>query len=205
MSATHQGYGAALKNEAAVILNIGEAKGPITLAVHHVDEDGDDVVLSVSRKSDGVLVALAEDTAVSDEDTTYDGNASTLDFSGASLGNTPIVPGSLTVKPTAGGNSVNLIDRDGDGNLYTDDNDQDWAGTIDYFTGALVLHFPTGKDPNTTNILADYTYGVATVKLGQQNFQIPYLNPVDFETLIVKAAGAENSRIRIEAYQASVG
>lgn len=205
MSATHQGYGAALKNAAAVILNIGEAKGPITLAVHHVDEDGDEVVLSVSRKSDGRLVALAEDTAVSDEDTGYDGNASTLDFTGQSLDNLPIVPGSVTVKPTAGGNTVNLIDRDGDGQLYTDDADQDWAGTIDYFTGALVLHFPTGKDPNTTNILADYTYGVATQVLGQQNFQIPYLNPVDFETLIVKAAGKENSRVRIEAYQSSVG
>lgn len=205
MSATHQGYGAALENAANLILNIGEAKGPITLAVHHVDEDGGEVVIQVTRKSDGALVALAEDTAVVDEDTVYDGNASTLDFTGQSLNNTPIVPGSLTVKPTAGGNTVNLTDKDGDGLLYTDDVDEDLAGSINYFTGALVLNFPLGKDPNTTNILADYTYGVGVQVLGRRNFQISYLSPVDFETMIVKAAGALNSRIRIEAFQSSVG
>ena len=206
MSATSQGYGAALKNAAAEILRITDAKGPITLVCKHADEDGDEVVLSCSKKSDGSLVALDTETAVTDEDTTYDGNASTLNFSGASLANTPIVPGSLTVKPTAGGNSVNAVDRDGDGKLYTDDNDEDECGSIDYFTGALVLTYPTGKDPNTTNILADYSYGESVVKLGQKNFYIGNLVPGDdFESLIIKAAGKLNSRISIEAFQSSVG
>jgi len=206
MSATSQGYGAALKNEAAEILRITDAKGPITLVCKNVDENGDEVVLSCAKKSDGSLVALQEDTAVTDEDTGYDGNASTLDFTGQVLDNLPIVPGSLTVKPTAGGNSVNAVDRDGDGKLYTDDNDEDECGSIDYFTGALVLHFPTGKDPNTTNILADYTYSEKTVKMGQKNYYIGNLVPGDnYESLIIKAAGKENSRVSIEAFQSSVG
>jgi len=205
MSAVHQGYGAALENAAGLILSIGEAKGPITLAVKHVDEDGGEVVVHVSRKSDGALVALAEDTAVTDEDTAYDGDASTLVFTGEDLDNTPIVPGSVTIKPTAGGNSVNLKDTNGDGILYTDDNDADVAGSINYFTGALELNFPSGKDPNTTNILADYSYGVGVGVLGQKNFQIPFFSAAAFEVLYVKAAGASSSRVRIEAYQSSVG
>jgi hypothetical protein len=206
MSATSQGFGAALKNEAAEILRITDAKGPITLVCQHVDEDGDEVVLSVSRKSDGALVALAEDTAVSGEDTGYDGNAALLDFTGQSLDELPIVPGSVTIIPTAGGNSVNATDRDGDGKLYTADNDEDECGSIDYFTGALVLHYPAGKAPNTTNILADYTYGVSTVKLGQKNYYIGNLVPGEnYESLIIKAAGKLASRVRIEAFQSSVG
>lgn len=205
MSAVHQGYGAALENAVGQILTIGEAKGPITLSVKHVDEDGGEVVVQVTRKSDGALVALAEDTAVTDEDTGYDGDASTLVFTGQTLNNTPIVPGSVTVKPTAGGNSVNLVDTNGDGILYTDDNDADQAGTINYFTGALSLSFPSGKDPNTTNILADYTYGVGIAVLGTKNFQIPFFSAAAYESLIVKAAAAVSSRVRIEAYQSSVG
>jgi hypothetical protein len=205
MSAVYQGFGAALENEAATILKVGEAKGPITLAVHHVDEDGGQVVLSVTRKSDGSLVALEEDTAVTGEDTAYDGDASTLAFSGEALDNVPIVPGSVTVKPTAGGNSVNLTDKDADGKLYTDDNDEDYAGTIDYFTGALVLFFPAGKDPAATNITADYTYSEAVELLGKKDFHVQYLSPINNEMLTVKAAGASNSRVRIEAYQSSIG
>lgn len=206
MSAVHQGFGAALENAAAEILRIGEAKGPITLSVKHADEDGGLVVVQVTRKSDGALVALAEDTAVTDEDTAYDGDASTLVFTGEALDNTPIVPGSVTIKPTAGGNSVNLVDTNADGILYTDDDDADQAGSINYFTGALELSFPTGKDPNTTNILADYTYGIGVAVLGTRNFQIQYFSAAtSFESLIVRAAGAAGSRVRIEAYQSTVG
>lgn len=206
MSATSQGFGAALENAAAEILRVTDAKGPITLVCQHVDEDGDEVVLSVSRKSDGALVALEEDTAVTAEDTAYDGDTSELDFTGQALNNVPIVPGSVTVKPTAGGNSVNATDRDGDGKLYTDDEDEDECGSINYFTGALVLHYPTGKAPNTTNITADYTYSEKTVKLGQKNYYIGNLVPGDdYESLIIKAAGKLNSRVRIEAFQSSVG
>lgn len=205
MSAVHQGYAAALENAVGLALTIGEAKGPITLFVKHVDEDGGLVVVQVTRKSDGALVALAEDTAVTDEDTGYDGDASTLVFTGQSLDNTPIVPGSVTVKPTAGGNTVNLVDTNGDGILYTVDDDADVAGSINYFTGALNLNFPSGKDPAATNILADYTYGVGVAVLGQKNFQIPYFSAAAFEALYVRVAGASSSRVRVEAYQSSVG
>lgn len=205
MSAVQQGYGAALENEAVTIMKISEASGPITLAVHHVDEDGDEIVLSASRQSDGSLVALNEDTAVSAEDTGYDGDASELNFTGQALNNVPIVPGSVTVKPTAGGNSVNATDKDGDGKLYTDDDDEDYCGTINYFTGALVLFYPVGKDPAATNITADYTYSEKTVKLGMKNYHVSYLTPQDNEVLIVKVAGKANSRVRIEAFQTAVG
>jgi len=206
MSAVHQGFGAALENAATEIMRIGEAKGPITLSVKHVDEDGGLLVVQVSRKSDGALVALAEETAVTDEDTAYDGDASELVFTGQALDNTPIVPGSVTIKPTAGGNTVNLVDTNADGILYTDDVDADVAGSVNYFTGDLELSFPSGKDPAATNILADYSYGVGVNVLGTRNFQIQYFSAaVDFETLIVKAAAASSSRVRIEAYQSTVG
>jgi hypothetical protein len=206
MSATSQGFGAALKNAAAEILRVTDAKGPITIVANQVDSAGDEIVLSVSKKSDGSLVALDEDTAVTDEDTGYDGDTTTLDFSGEDLNNVPIVPGSVTITPTAGGNTVDATDRDGDGKLYTDDTDEDECGSIDYFTGALVLAYPSGKAPNTTNITADYTYSEKTVKLGQKNYHVGNLVPgSDYESLIIKAAGKENSKVRIEAFQSSVG
>jgi hypothetical protein len=204
MSVSFNGQGAALENVANEILRVQDAQGPLTIIVKHIDEDGDQVALSVSRQSDSAIVALDEDTAVSNEDTAYDGDTSTLAFSGESLNNTPIVPGTVVIEPTAGGNSVDATDRDGDGLLYTDDVDEDLCGTIDYFTGALVLDYPTGKAPNTTNITADYTYSLATEKLGQKNFYISNLSPVNNESLIIKAASAANSRVHIEVVQSLI-
>lgn len=204
MSVSHIGQGAALENAANEILRVQDAQGPLTIIVKHIDSDGDEVALSVSRQSDSAIVALDEDTAVANEDTAYDGNTSTLAFSGESLDNTPIVPGTVVIEPTAGGDTVNATDRDGDGILYTDDNDEDACGTINYFTGALVLDYPTGKAPNTTNIVADYTYSVSTEVLGQRNFYIANLSPVNNESLIIKAAGAANSRVHIEVVQSLI-
>jgi len=204
MSVSHIGQGAALENAANEIVRVTDAQGPLTIIVKHIDGDGDDVVLSVSRQSDSSIVALNEDTAVASEDTAYDGDTATLAFSGESLDNTPIVPGTVTIEPTAGGDSVNATDRDGDGILYTDDNDEDACGTIDYFTGALVLDYPTGKAPNTTNILADYTYSEETAVLGQKNYYISNLSPVNYESLVIKAASASNSRVHIEVVQSLI-
>lgn len=199
MSARYDGRGVALHNEASEILRVTEVSGPVALVVHNESEDNE-VVLSCEDESDGSLVAMDEDTAVTAEDTGYDGDASTLAFSGESLDNVPIIPKSVTVKPTAGGNSVNAVDRDGDGVLYTDDDDEDECGSIDYFTGALVLNYPTGKDPAATNITADYTYQDATtVPLGTKNLRIGS-NPPS-KNLVVKAASeaASGSIVSVDA------
>jgi hypothetical protein len=202
MSANHDGYGAALENAAAEILRISETPGgPVTLALHN--QGTGDLVPTVSRKSDGAHVALAEETAIADEDTVYNGDTSTLAFSGESLDNTPIVPGTVTVKPPVGGQSVNATDRDGDGKLYTDDNDEDECGSINYFTGALVLNYPTGKAPNTGDIDADYSHMDAVCTgLGKKTYAIQnVVTGGSFETLLVKVAGSVNSECRVEAFQ----
>ena len=200
MSSVQQGFGAALENEAAQVMEISEAYGPITIVVRNLDAR--DVVLSVSRKTTSALVALAQDTAVTNEDTGYDGDASTLVFTGQALNNVPIVPGSVTIAPTAGGNTVNATDLYGDGKLYTSDVDLDFCGTIDYFTGALELSYPTGKDPAATNILANYTYSEKTLASGIKTYQVNNLSPKDFESLIVKAAAkAGPARVRVVGFK----
>jgi hypothetical protein len=201
MSANHDGYGAALENAAAEILRISETPGgPVTLALHN--QGSGTLVPTVSRKSDGAHVALAEETAVADEDTVYNGDTSTLVFTGQALDNVPITPGTVTVKPAAGGQTVNAIDRDGDGKLYTDDNDEDECGSINYFTGALALSYPSGKAPNTGDIDADYSYGELCAARGKKSYGIQnVVTGGSFETLIVKVAGSANSEVRVEAFQ----
>jgi hypothetical protein len=207
MSSSHEGLNAALANAASEIVRVADSAGPFVLAVK--DLEGQNVVLSVSKKSDGSLVALEEDTAVASEDTLWNGDTTTLDFATNAptpgdgiLDNTPIVPGSVTIAPTAGGDSVNATDRDGDGKLYTSDVDEDYCGTIDYFTGAANLFYPSGKAPNTGAILAHYTYSEICTANGQKAYHINNLVPGSAdEALIVKAAGADNTRVKVEAIQ----
>lgn len=203
MSANHDGYGAALENAATEIMRISETPGgPVTLSIHN--QGSGTLVPSVVRKSDSANIALAEETAVADEDTVYNGDTSTLAFSGESLNNTPIVPGTVNVKPTAGGNSVNATDRDGDGKLYTTDNDEDECGSINYFTGALILSYPAGKAPNTGDIDADYSYGELCNALGKKTYRISnVVTGGSYDSLIVKVAASANSEVRVEAFQSS--
>jgi hypothetical protein len=162
-----------------------ESIGPVSIVAHN--QGSNTIALAVSKLVDGSIVATDKDTAVADEDTAYDGDTSTLEFTGEALDNTPILPGSVTIKPTSGGDSVNATDRDGDGILYTDDDDEDACGTIDYFTGDLALDYPTGKAPNTGDIDADYTYqDEATVAGGKRTFNITSV--VQGDHLVVKAA-----------------
>lgn len=198
MSATFDGRGAALENAVGEVVRIDNVYGPVSLAVTNLDTAS--LVVQAKRKSSGALVALTEDTAVAAEDTAYDGDTSTLDFTGEALNNVPIVPGSVTIKPTAGGTTVNATDRDGDGKLYTADDDEDECGSINYFTGALELHYPTGKAPNTTNITADYTYSQIIGGLGKKTVHVPFMSAVDDEVLIISVAGSANARVRIEAF-----
>ena len=196
-SVTHM-KGAALNNQAAEIGRITETLGPVVLAVKNDGEVA--VVISVEKLSDSAALALSEDTAVTDEDTGYDGDTTDLVFTGEDLANTPIIPGSVTIAPTAGVDSVDATDRDGDGKLYTSDVDEDFCGTIDYFTGALELSYPAGKAPNTTNILADYSYqDEACVPGGFHSVNIPTNLPD--ETYIIKAAAAgQESYVAIDAF-----
>lgn len=192
-------YGVALNNAANEIGKVDASPGPQVLSVHN--QGAAALVISVEKVSDGSLVALREDTAVSNEDTGYDGDASTLTFSGQTLNNLPVVPGSVTVEPTAGGNSVNLTDRDGDGRLYTADNDEDFAGTINYFTGALTLAFPSGKDPAATNILCDYTYQDTTVAIAGKRALTIETHLPDEPVRIKAAANAANAEVRVDVTQ----
>jgi hypothetical protein len=199
MSTIQYGFGVAQVNEVAEIMKISEAYGPITLLVRNFDSVGDDVVILCEKKSDGSRVSLVEETAVAAENTGYTGNASTRVFSAQSLNELPIIPGTVVVTPTAGGNSVNATDLYKDGKLYTDDADLDICGTINYFTGALYLSYPSGKDPNTGGISADYTYSIPIEKGGIVRLSIPFMSAQGNETLIVKASSATNSRIVVEA------
>lgn len=205
MSTVHDGFGAAPENAVPTLetVRIGETLGgPTTISVRN--EGTSDVVLQATRESDGALLELEEETKVTAEDTGYDGDTSTLVFTGQTLDNTPVVPGSVTVKPTAGGDSVNCTDRDGDGNLYTSDNDEDLCGTINYNTGALTLNYPTGKAPNTTNITCDYTYSAQVEPNGaKKHFHLSSFaagQPED--AIILKCAGLGGpSKVKIEGYQ----
>jgi hypothetical protein len=205
MSSVHDGFGAAPENAVPTLetLRVGETTGgPTTIAV--TNEGDYPVVPRAKRESDNVLQALVEETAVAAEDTGYDGDASELNFTGEALNNTPVVPGSVTIKPTAGGNSVDAKDTNGDGILYTDDDDADACGTINYNTGAVTLSYPSGKDPNTTNITADYSHSSAVVANGgKAHFHLAAFAPgVPEDALMVSCAGLGGaSKVRIEAFQ----
>lgn len=190
--------GAAELNKAGQVGRV-ESIGPVTMVVTNLDDQAN-LVVSFDNEQTGAAVYSDKDTEVADEDTAYDGDTSETDFTGESLDNTPVIPKSLVVKPTAGGSSVNLIDRDGDGKLYTDDEDQDLAGTVDYFTGALELSFPVGKEPNTGDIDADYYYqDEALVPKGRKNFQIG--NSLPDENIRAFAAADEKTGapVKVEA------
>lgn len=197
-----EGQGAAELNKAVQVGRV-ESIGPATIIVSNLPNADDNVnpnlVVSFENEQTEAQIFADTDTAVADEDTGYDGDTSTLVFTGQSLNNTPIIPKSVTVKPTAGGDSVNLIDRDGDGNLYTVDNDEDLAGTIDYFTGALELSFPAGKAPNTTDIDADYSYqDEALVAGGRKNYQIANSLPDESIKVFAATDQATGAKVRTE-------
>lgn len=190
--------GAAELNKANQVGRV-ESIGPVTVVVQNLDENAN-VVISCDNEQTGTQVLTDKDTAVADEDTVYNGDTSTLVFSGEALDNVPILPKSVVVKPTAGGDSVNLSDRDGDGNLYTVDDDEDFAGTVDYFTGALELSFPTGKAPNTGDIDADYAYqDEPLVPRGRKNFQIGNSLPDEAVRVFAAADDAGGALVKSES------
>jgi hypothetical protein len=198
MSSLSTGYGVALNNQAAEIMRIGEALGPVTLTVEN--EGSAELVISVHKLSDDSIVMLDKDTAVTTpEDTGYTGNTSDVDFSGQVLNHLPIIPGTVEIAPTAGGASVNAVDTNGDGILWTVESTPETCGTINYFTGALTLGYPSAHAPNTGKIYATYHNQDKTVAAnGVRAMQIQNLPPS--ETFIIKAAAkADNSPVRMDA------
>lgn len=186
--------GAAEQNKAVVVGRV-QSIGPVDVIMSHLGTEGE-VVCSLEDQRTGAHISSDKDTAVADEDTGYDGDTSTLTFTGQTLNNLPVVPGTVTVKPTAGGDTVNATDRDGDGILYTSDGDEDVCGSINYFTGALELSYPAGKAPNTGDIDCDYEYQDATLKArGRRNFRVN--NVLQEETVVVKAAASNAGGVKI--------
>ena len=163
------------ENIAAAELNKAVDIGPpdrnvesiVPVSVHAHNQGVANVVLSVKDRDTNALFATDRDTAVAVEDTVYNGDGSTLAFSGEDLDNTPIIPGSVVISDAAAV-APNLIDRDRDGKLYTVDVDDELAGSIDYFTGALILNYPAGKAPGTAAeaINAAYSYQDAVLVPG---------------------------------------
>lgn len=163
--------GAALVNVANLIGTIDGFSGPIAIIV---ENPGNVAVEVTFAKTDNLANPLATDldTTTTAENTGYTGNASTLNFTGQALNNLPIKPKTVEVKPTAGGNTVNCKDLNGDGILYTSDSDLDVCGTVNYHTGALVLSYPLGKDPNNGDISCDYKYSVALAAKSVRLFKL---------------------------------
>lgn len=201
MSARFQSFGAALENVATEVIRVGEALGPVTLILNNLGSS--DVILAVNRLSDDSVIALDDDTAVTGHafSPAYTGNTSTLDFTGSTVSHTFLIPGTVTVTPTTGGNSVNSSDVYQDGILYASISSvYVECGTVNYFTGAIDLHYPTGKAPNTGAITASFSYSSKSCKpLGKVTKRISNLPPS--ETFIVKALSKltyGSSKVRIE-------
>lgn len=187
-----ESFGVAKKNE-LVELGRFESQGPADVILRSMSANG--VAVLRVEKNDGTYVATSKDTAVSGEDTSYTGNGSTRAFSSEVLNNLPLIPGTVEIKDAA--SVYDLVDG-GDGKFYTDDDDRDEAGTIDYFTGAMTLAYPVGKAPDSGNMLANYSYQDTTVaKGGQRTFHIASIQ--QDETLVAKAAGDAEEGVRLRA------
>jgi hypothetical protein len=203
MSSQFRSLGAALENKANEIARIGEALGPVTLAV--ANRGDNEVVLSVKRLSDGAHIALDDETAETGHaiGTGYTGDTTTRDFTTKALAHVPVVPGTVEVTPTAGGNSVNCSDKDADGLLYAYYTAA-WhlCGSIDYFTGLLELHYPVGKAPNTGAITCNFSHVPKTTKpLGKVSKRVGNLPPT--ATYIISAAaklGGGSSQVRVDGF-----
>ena len=201
MSTKQSAFGAALDNVAHEICRVGEARGPVTLIVN--GEGNNDVIVQVKKLSDGSIVSLNDDTTRTLQAFTpaYTGNTVLLDFTG-SISYVYLVPGTVHVIPTSGGNSVNAADDDADGILYATISAVKTAvGTVNYFTGAIELHYPAGSEPNTGAIRwTAHTTAAPTKAHGKTSKRVSNLPPA--ETYIVSACakkGSGSCTLRIDA------
>ena len=198
MSKLYQGLGVALNGVANEIVRVSEASGPMFVIVNN--KGLVNIMPMVIRKSDSARVAFNDEVAVTGDNTpAYTGNAALIDFTTGLLATARfIVPGSLTMVLAVAGTGSNARDYYGDGKLYTVDVDLDECGTINYFTGAVDLHFPAGKVPGAGIITGSYSYFAhPVVPNGIVTYPVGILPPED--TYILKAAAsAGNSQVNLD-------
>jgi hypothetical protein len=164
-------------------------------------------MLQALRRSDGSFPwgsnLLSDlDTAVTDEDTDFDGNGALTAFSGESLDNTPVQPFSVRIE--GAGATVDLYDKFGNGKLYAFNADpalEVEAGSVNYDSGALVLDYSGPGAPAAGNLTADYQHSAQVGLVGQPNHRrIFKLNPVGAgRKMTVYCAGTDGSgQVRCE-------
>ncbi len=107
---------------------------------------------------DGTETLFRTDEQSHEDESLYVGNGSVTVFSGQSLDAPPILPRSVLLAFSVGGNDVVAYD-DGAGNIV---GSQIASGTINYETGAVDLTTTTAPD-NATSILAQYTSALRLV------------------------------------------
>ncbi len=131
------------------------------------------------KRSTGKYNVYALPTAVTGEVAgTGDGTTKTFNIS---LSNQGVIPGTVVLRATIGGNAVSVYDN-GKGELA--DAGGSHFGTIDYLSGSISVTFATAPD-NTTNITADYEYAGNTD--GAENPLCILAVDVDASTADVKA------------------
>lgn len=177
--------GAAKQNQAMRVGLIPSA-GPVTVILESETTSTAVAVASFVNQRTSAQVYSDQDTARSAEDTGYDGDGTEKSFSGQALNNLPIVPGSVVIKTATGSTMPNLTDTNADGKLYSPD--AKLCGTVDYFTGALVLDIHSSVTaPGSVQINADYRSQATTLKPGGKlNYKIA--NVMQDDTVEVKAA-----------------
>lgn len=200
----HKATGAFLAQEATEIARI-QGLPPVVVTLDNQSEV--DLVVSAhtidQAGTEGRAILSTTATQRTTENTGYSGDTATLAFSGQTLNNLPVIPRSVSILPTAGGDTVDATDRDGDGNLYTSDVDEDLCGTIDYFTGAVTLDYPAGKAPNNGQISATYKSESAVCnQKGRKSFMFTSLAPGD--TLVIEGACASVDSASVPAASALV-
>jgi len=194
-SRIYEDQGAAEQNKAGQVGRV-ETLGPATVSVLSQDDDAN-LVISFDNEVTKKQLFSNRDTKRTAEATGYTGNGATTTFTGQALNELPAIPKSLTLTPATSG--PDLFDRDGDGNLYTSDVDEDFAGTVDYFTGAMELEYPAGKEPDGA-ITADYwDQDEAMVPRGRRNFDITTASPEQAFRVFAAADEKTGSPVKTES------
>lgn len=189
----YEDVGAAKLNNSQKVGRV-ESVGPITVVMGNLSALANCVV-SFRKEKTGAPVYSDKDTAVPVEATGYTGNAVTLNFTGQSLNNTPVIPRSVVITPATSGP---VLHDGGDGFMYMPDNVTK-AGTINYFTGELVLNYPTGQAPDGVLNAAYAHQNEALVHGGQKNYGIASGLPDEAVAIYAACDHKDGARVKVES------
>jgi len=204
-----QAFGSCYPNKGNKIMDIS-GRGPLVVAVRQFisEVNDEDFLLNfLKQDSDGrfttvVVSAIGgtdQETAVADEDTGYDGDGSEINFTGEALDDLPVLPGSVVVEGLDP--APDLKDWDGDGILYSDDDDAEASGTVDYETGAITLAYSSvAKAPGVGDILANYYQGTWLTTLGNRLIELTGTPLRDSEMIRILGLSKKsvNKSVRVE-------